>query len=335
MNFPKVAIVILNWNNWQDTIECLESVFQINYPNYSVILVDNHSQDDSIKNILKYAEGKINVESNFFDYSKVNKPLNCQIIKKCEINGKINADKQLTLILNDANDGFAEGNNIGIRYALKNLDADYVLLLNNDTVVDKYFLDPLIKEGEINEKIGILGSKLYYYDNPNVIWCVGGKIDWKFARGLHVGINEEDIGQYNTNQSFDYISGAALLIKTEVFNKVGLLNERYFLYFEETDFELKASENNYGNLYIPESKVWHKVSKTGGGIKNELGLYYITRNRWLFMKKWAKKGNYLIFAVLQILMAIILPISLCIKYNDKKLFLAYYKGLKDGLKNSL
>lgn len=334
MSTPKVAIVILNWNGWKDTIECLESIFQINYLNYSVVLVDNHSTDDSLNKIMEYSMGKINVESAYFKYTSSNKPLNYQIIKNTA-KTDLNPDTQLTIIVNGKNDGFAEGNNIGIRYAIEHLGADYVLLLNNDTVVDKYFLDPMIKEGEENEKIGLLGPKLYYYDEPNVIWCVGGKIDWKFARGLHVGINEEDIGQYDINQSFDYLSGAALLIKTDVFHKVGLLNKRYFLYFEETDFELRATQDNYDNIYIPESKVWHKVSKTGGGIKNEFGLYYITRNRWLFMKKWAKKGDYFIFAVLQVLMAIILPIFLCIKYKNKKLFLAYFRGLNDGLKNRL
>lgn len=329
MSSPRVAIVILNWNGWKDTIECLESVFQINYPNYYVVLVDNHSTDDSIKKIIAYANGKINVESDFFDYSSHNKPLNYQILKKSETD-HISSDKELTLIINDKNDGFAEGNNIGIRYALRNLEANYVLLLNNDTVVDKCFLDPLIKEGEISDKIGLLGPKIYYYDNPDVIWCVGGKIDWKLARGLHVGNQELDHGQYQTKTHFDYISGASLLIKKELLEDVGLIDEKYFLYFEETDLELRAALKGYGNVYVPQSKIWHKVSRSGGGISNEVGLYYITRNRWIFMKKWANPGDFIIFIILQILMAIMLPIWISIHYKNKKLFLAYYRGLRDG-----
>jgi len=330
MNSPRVAIVILNWNGWKDTIECLESVFQINYRNYTVVLVDNNSTDDSVQKIVEYAQGKINVESDFFDYSALNKPIDYQILNKNE-NIDINPNKQLTLIINHKNDGFAEGNNIGMKYALENLESKYVLLLNNDTVVDKYFLDSLVKEGENNKKIGFLGSKIYYYDKPEAIWCVGGKIDWKFARGLHIGNQEHDHGQYQIKKHFDYISGAALLIKKELLEDVGLLDEKYFLYFEETDLELRAALKGYENIYIPKSKIWHKVSKSGGGISNEVGLYYITRNRWIFMKKWAKPGDFLIFIILQIFMAITLPIILSIYYTNKNLFITYYRGLFDGI----
>ncbi len=166
----------------------------------------------------------------------------------------------------------------------------------------------LVQEGETDSKIGILGPKMYYYDNPNVIWCIGGKIDWKLARGLHIGINETDIGQYPEKMNFDYINGSAILIKRQVLEEIGLLDEKFFLYFEETDLALRASKKGYKSTYIPNAKIWHKVSKSGGGIKKEIGLYYITRNRWIFMKKWAKNTDFLIFVVIQILVFIILPI---------------------------
>ncbi len=334
MSYPRVAIVILNWNGWKDTIECLESVFQINYPNFRVVLVDNHSTDDSIQKIVDYADGKVKVESNFFEYSTQNKPLDYQILKKNE-NTHINPDKKLTIIINDSNDGFAEGNNIGMRHALKDLESKYLLLLNNDTVVDKYFLDSMVDEGETNEKIGFLGPKIYYYDNPDVIWCVGGKIDWKIARGLHVGNQEHDHGQYQTKKHFDYISGASLLIKKDLLEDVGLLDKNYFLYFEETDLELRAALKGYVNRYVPESKIWHKVSRSGGGISKEVGLYYITRNRWIFMKKWANKNNYIFFVSYQLIGALIIPIFLSIFFRNRKLFLAYYCGLYEGIRKKI
>ncbi|MCE5214153.1 MAG: glycosyltransferase, partial [Methanobacterium sp.] len=105
METPKVTIVIVNWNGWEDTIECLKSLYHVNYTNFNIIIVDNHSQDDSVKKIKDYIE-----------------------------------NKKLILIVNDENYGFAEGNNIGIRYAQKNFNPDYILLLNNDTIVDKEFL---------------------------------------------------------------------------------------------------------------------------------------------------------------------------------------------------
>jgi GT2 family glycosyltransferase len=333
MNKPRVAIIILNWNGWKDTIECLESVSQINYPNYNIVLVDNNSTDESIKKINDYFKGKIKVGSKFFEYSSKNKPMEFNEYTETEVNSDkdLSDIKPLTLIKNRINQGFAEGNNIGIKYALKNLDPKYILLLNNDTVVDKNFLNTLVNEGENNLDFGLLGPKIYYYDDPNIIWCIGGKIDWKFGRGLHVGINEYDNGQYGIKQRFDYISGASLLIKSEVIKDIGLLDKLFFLYFEETDFALRASLKGYKNIYVPNAKIWHKVSKSGGGIQKKIGLYYITRNRWLFMKKWANSSDYLIFVILQIFMAIVVPIYLSLNYRNKKLFLAYYHGLWDGI----
>jgi GT2 family glycosyltransferase len=333
MNDPTVAIVILNWNGWADTIECLESVYQNNYTNYQVVLVDNNSTDDSIQKIKDYSEGKLIVESKFFNYVNYNKPIEVFQYSTEEILSIGNSanNKQLNIIKNEVNDGFAEGNNIGIRFALKNFNPDYILLLNNDTVVNKDFLTILVEEGEKNENAGLLGPKMYYYDDPTTIWCIGGKIDWKLARGLHVGINEIDNGQYDEKKSYDYINGSAVLIKREVLDDVGLLDKKFFLYFEETDLALRVAEIGYECLYIPGAKIWHKVSRSGGGIKKEIGIYYITRNRWLFMKKWASKANFLIFVPLQILFAIILPISMSVYYKNSNLFLAYYRGLWDGL----
>ena len=334
MNNPSVAIIILNWNGWLDTIECIESVFQIYYSNFKVIIVDNNSNDNSIQKIEHYTKGKLKIRSNFFEYNSYNKPIKTKTYTKEESESKkdLTLSEHLILIKNDINYGFAEGNNIGMRFALKNLNPDYILLLNNDTVVDKEFLKFLVIEGEKNEKTGLLGPKIYYYDNPNIIWCIGGKIDWKFARGLHIGNNIIDNGQYEELKNFDYISGSSILLKRKVIEDIGLLDKRFFLFFEETDLALRATAKGYVNLYVPNAKIWHKVSKSGGGMSKSIGLYYITRNRWLFMKKWAKKSDYLIFAIFQILAAIILPIILWIQYKNKKLFLAYYYGLKDGFK---
>jgi len=213
MSDPSVSIIILNWNGWEDTIECLESIYHINYSNYQVIVVDNNSSDDSIQKINDYARGKLKVKSDFFKYDPTDKPIG--IIRYNKKNSEIakfsKGHKQLILIENKKNYGFAEGNNIGIEFALKNINPDYILLLNNDTVVDKCFLNILVLEGEKDAKIGLLGPKMYYYDNPDVIWCIGGNIDWKLARGLHIGIDETDIGQYPEKMNYDYINGYCLI----------------------------------------------------------------------------------------------------------------------------
>lgn len=331
-----VAIVILNWNGWEDTVECLESLYQINYPNYEVILVDNNSSNDSVEKIKDYTEGKIKVESEFFEYNTDNKPIEIEEYSKEESESKFNKSSlshdrdHLILIKNDKNYGFAEGNNIGIRYALQNLNVDYMLLLNNDTVVDKDFLGKMVNIGEIDRNMGIIGPKIYYYYDPSSIWCIGGKIDWKFARGLHIGTNEVDVGQYNKTEEFDYVSGSAFLVKREVIDKIGLMDKKFFLYFEETDLALRAYQKGYKSVYAPEAKIWHKVSKSGGGLSKPIGLYYITRNRWLFMKKWAKKSDYVFFVIYQAAGAFVFPLFLTVYYRNLGLFRAYYKGLWSG-----
>lgn len=297
MDDPLVSIIIVNWNGWKDTLECLESIFKINYPNYDIIVVDNHSQDDSINQLKNYS-----VNNNF------------------------------KLIENEENYGFAEGNNIGIKYALKYLNPKYILLLNNDTIVDKNFLKELTSVGEKYTKSGILGPKIYSYDNPDIIWSAGCKISWKFARGIQIGSGKTDKDQYDNPEEVAYISGSAFLIKTDTIKNIGLMDNIYFLYFEESDWTLRANQAGYKSLYVPSAKVWHKVSRSGGGISKPIGLYYITRNRWIFMKKWAKKSDYIFFVIYQVLGALILPLGLSIFYKNTKLFSAYYRGLWSGLK---
>ncbi|MBZ2166166.1 glycosyltransferase family 2 protein [Methanobacterium spitsbergense] len=336
MNIKKnVVIIILNWNGWQDTIECLESIYQNKYHNYNVIIVDNNSTDKSIDNIKKYCNGQLKTKSTFFSYNPINKPIKLIETKPngyIEIEKNIKSStKRLFLIKNENNDGFAEGNNIGITYALNNLDPDYVMLLNNDTIVDREFLVEMLKVSESNSEIGILGPKIYYYNDPNRIWFAKGKISWKFSRGLNIGYNEMDNGQYDKIAEVEYVSGCAFLIKKEVINRIGLLDKRFFLYFEEIDWTLRATKLGYKNVFVPKGKIWHKISKSGGGIKEKIGLYYITRNRWLFMKRWSKRSDFLFFIFYQILGAFLIPIFLSIYYKKPELFMAYYRGLYSGI----
>lgn len=335
MNSKSVAIIILNWNGWRDTIECLESLYQNNYQNYSVIVVDNNSDDESVQKIKEYCNGEIKVESPFFNYDSSKKPINF-VETTPNLDIKIHDFKSssgsLILVKNDKNEGFAEGNNIGIRYAINNLNSDYILLLNNDTVVDKNFLVEMLKVAENDDKIGVAGPKIYYYDEPNKIWFAGGKISWKCCRGLNIGNNEIDTWQYEKVTEVEYVSGCAFLIKKEVVEKIGLFEKIFFLYFEEIDWTLRASKFDYKSVYVPKGRIWHKVSRSGGGIKGKVGLYYITKNRWLIMKKWAKTTDFLFFIGYQAVGALILPLFLSIYYKKSELFMAYYRGLYDGIR---
>ena len=171
---PKVAIIILNWNSWKKTIECLESLYLIDYPSYEIILVDNGSKDGSVGKIMEYAAGKIRVDSKFFQFDTTNKPLN--LIKPTSPS---RFNKELILIQNKENQGFAEGVNIGLRLIQKH-PPDYVLLLNNDIVVGKRFLTELINSAEASPKIGIAGPTIYYYDNQTTVAFAGENLTlWK------------------------------------------------------------------------------------------------------------------------------------------------------------
>lgn len=295
---PKVVIVIVNWNGYADTIECLESVYQISYSNYDVVVVDNASKDKSTTYIANYAEGNVTPQSGFFKYDDRNKPLGfLEYTKELAENGgdaagearlsRLPSNRRLRLIQNDRNYGFAEANNSAIRYALTTLNPEYILLLNNDTVVDRRFLDALVVAAERDAAVGIVGPKILYYDfegEKNVIRFTGGSFLAFIGQPLDINASEVDIGQYDEMLEVDFVSGACLLAKIQVIESVGLLSTDYFLYWEENDLCIRAAGAGFKSVYVPTAKIWHKISssikKTSGK-----GTYYRIRGRFFFMKK--------------------------------------------------
>jgi len=315
MTIPKVAIVILNWNGWKDTIECLESVYQITYENFNVIIVDNGSKDKSIKKINEYSQGQIKIKSNFFEYNLGNKPIQIieYIMDEADAGGgkekeiiDLASNKKLIIINNGKNLGFAKGNNIGIKYALNVLFADYVLLLNNDTVVEKDFLDIGINYMQENENVGIVTSKIYYYNYPNKIWAAGGQIKKWIGDGGGIRHNQLDNGQFNTIKSVAYAPGTMALIKKSVFEKVGLLPECYFATGEEMEFAIKTRKIGYDIVCNPDSIIYHKV-----GMSDNRSLKYrynSWRTRLLFIER--NVSNNLIWKIVS---TITIWLYLCIK----------------------
>ena len=242
----KIYIILLNWNNEEDTIECIESLKKINYNNYKIIVIDNGSEEKSVQKI----------EKKYSD---------------------------LCIIKNRSNLGFAGGNNVGIKYAIDN-DVDYVLLINNDTIVEENFLTELVVVGDADEKNGLLGSKIYFHSEKNRIWSAGGKVNWLKNKGTHIGLDEIDEGQYDKIKEVDYLTGCCLLIKKEIIEKIGVLEEDYFLYYEDTDFSLRAQNVGYTCVYVPASKIYHKISRsTKPGSANYI--YYHVRNGLVMAKR--------------------------------------------------
>jgi GT2 family glycosyltransferase len=340
MNYPHVSIVILNWNGSEDTVECLEAVYKIKYPNYNIILLDNASTDESLEKIRGYLEGKIKVNSPFFEYAR-NKPIKFREYLKNEIESLKNRDnhylnKELIIIKNDENYGFTEGNNIGIRYALNTLNSDYILLLNNDTVVDECFLDELITVAESDQKIGFVGPKVYYYDyrgRKNVINFAGGKQNlWKF-KPSHIGYKEIDNGQYNTNHEVDYIHGCCILARAQMIRDIGLLDKEYISYREENDWAIRGYNCGWKSVYVYKSKMWHKIGGSTNRSTNLFVDYLETKNRFLFVKKhsnnWQTLSFLLYFFVFDFWF--ISAIDL-IYFKSLKRYKSFLKATKDGIK---
>ena len=255
MNSPKVSIIMLNWNGLKDAVECLESLRKIIFSNYQVIVVDNGSQGNDVETI----------KDRFGVYVHV--------------------------IENDSNCGFAEGNNIGMRYALANLDPDYLLLVNNDITVAPDFLSELVKAAENDHEIGLLGPLVYDYYKPNVIRGTGSGQTISWWRGVTVGIMSSISSEESTGiRDADSIEGSCMLVRTEVLNKVGMLDRQYFNSWEETDWCVRIRKAGYKVCCVTSSKIWHKVQPS---YINSFRLYYFVRNNIQFMRKNAEK-KYLI-----------------------------------------
>ncbi len=298
-----VAIIIINFNNWQDTLECLESVLRIGYPAFQVIVVDNHSVDDSLSHLENWAAGKLcswlprDFRLRSLSNPPVDKPLFYQLLtwdertEDFEIAQPSNLSSpdqsqaaQLTLIRSPHNRGFAGGNNIGIQYALRQ-KIDYFLLLNNDTVVSHDFLSPLVRAIESGDQTGMAGGKIMFYHQPDLIWAAGGGKITRITSGMHhIGVNQPDGPRYARPFDCDYITGCLLLTSRKVISEIGLMDENYFLYYEETDWNLQAAEAGFRRVYTPESVIYHKASVSLAS-QNLLITYYYTRNRIYLVKK--------------------------------------------------
>ncbi len=322
---PRASVIILNWNGWEDTVECLESLYQINYPNYDVVLVDNASGDDSIERIRDYCESIIKPESNFYTYQPTNKPVKIFQQNKEEtelepVKGKLEgyndlpSNERLVLIENDKNYGFAEGNNIGIRYALKTFKPDYILLLNNDTVVEPNFLTELIKTGESNDKTAVIGPKTYFYDyngKNDVVWSVGGTVDLSRYPGYH-NINMDELHppvDHNSIMEVDWISGAVMLIKTDRLSS-SLLNSDFFFGCEDVDLCIEMENKGFSMATNLNSVVWHKASVSKNKVRFR-GLSREIKTNLKFMKTHEK--NYKLHLPIHILQIIYTYSSMLIK----------------------
>lgn len=256
----KVIIGILNWNGLDDTKECLSSLRKINKEglNIELVVVDNASTDNSVNELKK---------------------------------------EKVTLLLNKVNKGYAGGNNTALSYAISK-KADYVCVLNNDTVVDKNFLINLVNSAEEKKDGGAFSPLIYFakgYEfhkekysfsmKGKVIWYGGGKIDWKNVLASNAHVDEVDKGKLIETET-DFTTGACVLFRIDAIRKVGTFGEKYFLYLEDVDISVRMKRMGWKSYFVPKSKIWHKVSQSSG-IGSGLNDYFIARNRMLFGLRYA------------------------------------------------
>lgn len=245
MALPRIVTVILNTNRREDTLACLASLHKSSYPNNTILVLDNASMDGSVPAICE----------NFPD------------VKMIELNKNL---------------GYAGNNNVGIQAAME-MGADWVFVLNEDTILDPCCIEKLIEAGEDNPEIGILGPMVYHYDEPSIIQSAGGMLT-RYWHLIQLGKNEEDRNQYPETHNVQFISGCAIMVRRPVIQQIGGLDERFFYYWEEADWCLRALSNGWQVVHVPQAKLWHKgVQRNYHPSPNVT--YYWTRNWFLMLSK--------------------------------------------------
>jgi GT2 family glycosyltransferase len=245
---PRVSIIILNWNSYEVTLDCLLSLRKIDYPNFEVVLVDNGSVDESSEKFLANAP-------------------------------------EIQLIRNATNLGFAGGCNVGMRDALRR-GTDYVLLLNNDTIVAPDFLSQLVRIAESDVKIGAVSPKVLFFDHPDRLNYAGGEQrPWRLFPRVF-GLRQLDDGKYDKIREVSFLTGCAFLIKAEVVSKIGVMEEIYFHFYEDIEWSLRVLKAGYKTFYVPAAKIWHKehyVTDRNQG--NGFIEFHLARANMIFARK--------------------------------------------------
>lgn len=261
MSVPYVVAVVLNTNRCRDTLECLASLYRNTYPRLDVIVIDNASNDGSLEAIEQ-------------------------------------AYPQVRVIQLKQNLGYAGNNNIGIRLAVEQ-GADWVFVLNEDTVSASNCVETLVAVGMADSTIGMIGPMVYHFDEPAVIQSAGGMLTDDWSPYL-IGLNESDCGQFADPHEVAWLSGCALLVKREVIEQLGTFDERLFIYWEETDWCLRAAEQNWKLMQVPAAKLWHKGVQRNYQPSPSV-TYYFTRNKFLVLLKHKASARILATQFIQTL----------------------------------
>ncbi len=289
---PSVWIIIVNWNGLADTIECLESLAHVTYSNYEVVVVDNGSKDNQAASI----------KSKF---------------------------PKIHIIKNAINTGFVVANNQGIEYGIQH-GAEYVMLLNNDTVVDPEFIEPLVNQMEQDATIGASSPKILYYKSSK-IWSMGGTISIPTGISIMIGKRKESNMYMNTIQP-DFLTGCAFLVSAKVVKEIGMLDPIYFAYYEDVDWSYRIRKAGYKIITFPQSVIYHKKSASAGIIGSDkispVQAYYISRNALIFANKNLIGIAKIYFTINQFTFHLLFA---ALHFSCFESFKRYILGLKNGL----
>lgn len=245
---PLVWVLLVNWNGKKDMLACLASLHKVAYQPLHILVIDNASTDDSVKAI----------QTEF---------------------------PEVEILANPRNERFARANNQGMQKALQ-AGADLILLLNNDTEVAPDFLDHLVQAMATHANVGMVAPKIYYHHDPNLLWFAGGKVNLWTGRIWHRGLRQVDGPEkFSQLEMVDYLTGCAILASRECIEKIGMLDENYFMYAEDADWSWRAQLAGFVCLYQPAAKVWHKVGAAAGGT---FKIYHKVRGNFLFFQRYAK-----------------------------------------------
>jgi GT2 family glycosyltransferase len=291
--FPKVFIITLNWNGKNDTIECIESLKKLHYPNYDIIVVDNGSTDGSGEALrAKYPD--------------------------------------VVIIENGKNLGYAVGFNIGLKIAFEN-GADYFLILNNDTAIDPDALAELVKVAEQNDRIGFVSGKVYYHEEPQRLQTAGKNSDPIFIVGSMVGYKEVDNGQYDEVREYDFVDDVFLLVRRRVFEEVGGYDPLFFLMYEETDWCARVRRAGFKIMYTPDAKIWHKGNRDPSSGISRIHQFYLARNEILFIRRNGDTQQFHRYFLNLLLYQAPHKVWYFLKTGKLHLLLPYLRGIGSGI----
>jgi GT2 family glycosyltransferase len=290
--FPLVYLVTVNWNRHQDTLECLDSLLKVDYPNLRLLAVDNGSSDGSAQAI---------------------------------------ADRypQVELICHESNLGFAGGYNSGMRHALQN-GADYILILNNDATLATQSVSALLRR--VSPGAGILSPVIYYAHQDEIIWSAGGKINaWTLEQSSTLQ-DQPDPGEWPDFIEQDFVTGCCMLFPRQTLQKVGLFDESFQLYYEDSDLCRRVRQAGLGIRVVPEARAWHKVARSSGGSNSPNERYWMARSSIRFFRKHARGLQIPAILFWRLGSSIRTTLRLAGQRNWQSLR-AYWRGLRDGLRD--